>query len=96
MTAWFNTNTGIITINMLEANKSAAIKFGIDTHLIEEKTDTQKSIKILIEKEGSHEPKNRKSTKIKFYLEPMNIFELMKAEIYENMKRIWIYYFRRE
>ncbi len=32
---------------MLEANKSAAIKFGIDTHLIEEKTDTQKNIEIL-------------------------------------------------
>ena len=32
---------------MLEANKAAAIKFGIDTHRIEEKTDTQKNIKIL-------------------------------------------------
>lgn len=32
---------------MLEANKTAAIKFGIDTHLIEEKTDTQKNIEIL-------------------------------------------------
>ena len=47
MTAWFNTNTGIITINILEANKAAAIKFGIDTHFIEEKTDTQRSIEIL-------------------------------------------------
>ncbi|MQY53695.1 MAG: hypothetical protein GH149_00095, partial [Methanosarcinales archaeon] len=32
---------------MFEANKTAAIKFGIDTHLIEEKTDTQKNIEIL-------------------------------------------------
>jgi len=32
---------------MLEANKTAAIKFGIDTHLIEEKTDTQKNVEIL-------------------------------------------------
>ena len=32
---------------MLEANKAAAIKFGIDTHLIEEKTDTQRNIEIL-------------------------------------------------
>ena len=32
---------------MLEANKRAATKFGIDTDLIEEKTDTQKNIEIL-------------------------------------------------
>jgi DNA modification methylase len=32
---------------MFEVNKAAAIKFGIDTHRIEEKTDTQKSIEIL-------------------------------------------------
>ncbi|MEW6408548.1 MAG: DNA methyltransferase [Nitrospirota bacterium] len=32
---------------MLEANKLAAKKFNIDTHLIENKTDTQKNIKIL-------------------------------------------------
>lgn len=32
---------------MLEANKEAAAKFGIDTDLIEEKTDTKKNIKIL-------------------------------------------------
>lgn len=32
---------------MLEANKAAAVKFGIDTHLIEEKTDTQKNIEFL-------------------------------------------------
>jgi DNA modification methylase len=32
---------------MLEANKAAAVKFGIDTHFIEEKTDTQKNIEIL-------------------------------------------------
>lgn len=32
---------------MLEANKSAAIKFGIDTDLIEERIDTQKNIEIL-------------------------------------------------
>jgi len=32
---------------MLEANKAAAAKFGIDTHFIEEKTDTQRNIEIL-------------------------------------------------
>ncbi|MGQ9665663.1 MAG: DNA methyltransferase [bacterium] len=32
---------------MLEANKKAATKFGIDTKLIEEKTDTRKNIEIL-------------------------------------------------
>lgn len=32
---------------MLEASKKAAAKFGIDTKLIEEKTDTQKNIEIL-------------------------------------------------
>ena len=32
---------------MLEANKAAAVKFGIDTHFIEEKTDTQRSVEIL-------------------------------------------------
>ena len=32
---------------MLEANKAAAVKFGIDTHFIEEKTDTQRNIEIL-------------------------------------------------
>jgi len=32
---------------MLEASKKAAVKFGIDTSLIEKKTDTQKNIKIL-------------------------------------------------
>ena len=32
---------------MLKANKAAAVKFGIDTHFIEEKTDTQRSIEIL-------------------------------------------------
>lgn len=32
---------------MLEVNKAAAVKFGIDTHFIEEKTDTQKNIEIL-------------------------------------------------
>ena len=32
---------------MLEANKKAALKFGIDTKLIEEKTDTQKNISML-------------------------------------------------
>jgi DNA modification methylase len=32
---------------MLEANKRAAAKFGIDTALIEEKTDTQKNIELL-------------------------------------------------
>jgi len=32
---------------MLEANKRAATKFGIDTDLIEEKTDTQKNIELL-------------------------------------------------
>jgi len=32
---------------MLEVNKAAAVKFGIDTHFIEEKTDTQRSIEIL-------------------------------------------------
>jgi DNA modification methylase len=32
---------------MLEVNKRAAVKFGIDTKLIEEKTDTQKNINIL-------------------------------------------------
>jgi hypothetical protein len=32
---------------MLEANKRAAVRFGIDTHLIEEKTDTQKNIENL-------------------------------------------------
>lgn len=32
---------------MLEASKKAAVKFGIDTSLIEKKTDTQKNIEIL-------------------------------------------------
>lgn len=32
---------------MLEVNKKAAVKFGIDTDLIENKTDTQKNIRIL-------------------------------------------------
>jgi len=32
---------------MLETNKIAAKKFNIDTHLIDNKTDTQKNIKIL-------------------------------------------------
>ena len=32
---------------MLEANKAAAIKFGIDTQFIEEKTDTQRNVEIL-------------------------------------------------
>lgn len=32
---------------MLEVNKKAAVKFGIDTKLIEEKTNTQKNIEIL-------------------------------------------------
>ncbi len=32
---------------MLEANKAAAVKFGIDTHFIEEKTNTQRNIEIL-------------------------------------------------
>lgn len=32
---------------MLEASKKAALKFGIDTKLIEEKTETQKNIRIL-------------------------------------------------
>lgn len=32
---------------MLEVNKKAAVKFGIDTNLIEEKTDTKKNIQIL-------------------------------------------------
>lgn len=32
---------------MLEANKAASVKFGIDTHFIEEKTDTQRNIEIL-------------------------------------------------
>ena len=33
--------------SMLEANKRAALKFGIDAELIEEKTDTQKNISLL-------------------------------------------------
>lgn len=32
---------------MLEASKKAAQKFGIDTKLIEEKTETQKNIRVL-------------------------------------------------
>lgn len=32
---------------MLEVNKKAAVKFGIDTDLIEEKTDTLKNIESL-------------------------------------------------
>lgn len=32
---------------MLEANKTAATKFGIDTALIEEKTDTPRNIELL-------------------------------------------------
>lgn len=32
---------------MLEVNKKAAVKFGIDTDLIEKKTDTQKNVDIL-------------------------------------------------
>jgi len=32
---------------MLEVNKKAAVKFGIDTKIIEKKADTQKNIKIL-------------------------------------------------
>ena len=32
---------------MLEASKKAATKFGIDTELIEEKTDTRKNVEIL-------------------------------------------------
>lgn len=32
---------------MLEVNKRAAVKFGIDTDLIEAKADTQKNIEVL-------------------------------------------------
>lgn len=32
---------------MLEANKRAAVKFGIDTKVIEQKTNTQKNIEVL-------------------------------------------------
>ena len=32
---------------MLDVNRKAAVKFGLDTRLIEEKSDTQKNIEVL-------------------------------------------------